>query len=66
MYDIVAIYAPDGDNHNYFTTTHGDITNNQSDYQILIGDFAITPDPLIDRIGYLTVKHPKGINVINS
>ena len=44
LFTILAIYAPDGDNANYFKTIDGKVKNTESDYQIFIGDFNVTLD----------------------
>ena len=65
-YNIVAIYAPDGNNATYWTTLHKKLINGPRTKQILIGDFNVTLDPYLDRTNYFTDNHVKGREVINS
>ena len=66
VYNVVAIYTPDGErNAPYWTTLHGLLTRKHSK-QILIGDFNTTLDPILDRCNYSTDNHCKGRQVINS
>ena len=44
VYNIVAIYAPDGNNATYWTTLHN-LMDRPKLKQILIGDFNVTLDP---------------------
>ena len=66
VYYIVALYAPDGDNDNYFNNKHGKVKQTNSDFQILIGDFNVMLDQSLDRFKYKTDNHVKGREVINS
>ena len=66
-YNIVALYAPDGqEGANYWTSLHEKIgTGNPN--QILIGDFNVTLDPYLDKTEYRTDHtHAKSRSIINS
>ena len=66
VYNIVAIYAPDGDiNVQYWATLYGQLARKPTK-QILIGEFNTTLDPVLDRSNYSTDNHCKGRKVINS
>ena len=65
LYNIVAIYAPDGSNATYWTELH-DKMDKKKFKQILIGDFNVTLDPYLDRTNYKMDNHTKGREVINS
>ena len=54
VYNIVALYAPDGDNAYYLNTIHGKARQTDCDFQILIGDFNVSIDPWVDRFYLLT------------
>ena len=66
VYNVVEIYAPDGErNIPYWTTLQGLLTRKHSK-QIIIVDLNITLDPILDRCNYSTDNHCKGRQVINS
>jgi len=65
LYNIVAIYAPNGNNATYWTTLHRLIYKPKLK-QILIGDFIVTLDPYLDLNNYKIDNHIKGREVINS
>ena len=48
VYNIVAIYAPDGNNTTYWTKLYTKM-DRPKPKQILIGDFNVTLDPYLDR-----------------
>ena len=56
VYNIVAIYAPDGNKYNYiyWTSLDGKLAGKPRNKQILIGDYNTTLDPVLDRSNYLT------------
>ena len=68
IYNIIAIYAPDGNNAPYFKKIHEQIQIQKNHYQILIGDFNLTLNPELDRINYKYEKdnHAQGRAEINS
>jgi exonuclease III len=66
IYNIVAIYAPDGNNATYWTTLHRKLNEKPNNYQILIGDYNVTLDPILDRYKYQTEYHIRGCQVIQS
>jgi exonuclease III len=66
VYNIVAIYAPDGNNSTDWTALHNKLVKKPRTRQILIGDYNTTLDPILDRYNYLTDNHIQGREVINS
>ena len=67
VYNIVALYAPDGqEGANYWSSLHNKIyTTNPN--QLLIGDFNVTLDPYLDKTEYITdSSHVKSRKIINS
>ena len=67
VYNIIALYAPDGQQGaNYWSSLHEKIyTSNPN--QILIGDFNVTLDPYLDKTEYSTDQsHVKSRKIINS
>ena len=65
VYNIVAIYAPDGNNATYWTTLHNRLIEGPNPKQILI-DYNVTLDLYLDMTNYKTDNHIKGREVINS
>ena len=67
IYNIVAIYAPDGqEGADYWASLHDKIGTGNT-HQILIGDFNVTLDPYLDKTDYKTDhSHMKGRAIINS
>ena len=63
---MVLVYAPDGNKATYWTTLHNRLAKKPKPKQILIGDFNVTLDPVLDRSNYITDNHTKGREVINS
>ena len=68
IYNIVAIYAPSGNNSDYFKTVHNKTTISDNKYQILIGDLNLTLNPELDRVNYKHEydSHTQGRAVINN
>ena len=68
IYNIVAIYAPNSvqNNLNFFKSLPGKLKKDEDDFQILIGDYNTTLDPLLDKVNYKGDDHAKSREVINS
>ena len=67
VYNIVAIYAPDGnEGAKYWSALHNKVyTTNPN--QLLIGDFNVTLDPYLDKTEYLSDNsHVQSRKIINS
>ena len=67
IYNIVALYAPDGqEGANYWASLHEQIGTGNSN-QMLIGAFNVTLDPYLDKTEYRTDhSHTKSRSIINS
>ena len=65
VYNVVAIYAPDGYEATYWTRLYTKM-DRPKPKQILIGDFNVTLDPYLDRCNYRSDNHAKSRDVINS
>jgi hypothetical protein len=66
IYNIVAIYAPDGNNATYWTTLHRKLNEKPNNYQILIGYYKDTLDPILDASNYQIDSHLRKHQVIQS
>ena len=68
VYNIVAIYAPNSVQNNLelFMFLTGKFKKEEDDFQILIGDYNTTLDPLLDKVNYKNDDHTKTREVINS
>ena len=66
VYNIVAVYAPDGYTATYWTQLHKKLTGRSRQKQLIIGDFNTTLDPILDRQNYDYDNHIQSRKVINS
>ena len=68
VYNIVAIYAPNKvqENFQFFKSLPGKLKKEEDDFQILIGEYNTTLDPLLDKVNYKNDDQAKTRGVINS
>ena len=52
IFNLLTIYAPNNDSPEFFTEIHNIVQNNDSDYNIICGDYNLILDPVIDSNNY--------------
>ena len=67
VYNVIAVYAPNKiqDNLHFFKSLPGKLKK-EEDFQIIIGDYNTTLDPILDKVNYKNDDHAKTRDVINS
>ena len=64
IFNLVNIYAPNNDSPEFFTEIQNVVQNNESDYNIICGDYNLILDPVIDCNNYKHVNNPNARSTV--
>ena len=56
---LINIYGPNSDTPSFFDHVQDILQQNSADYSIVLGDFNIVLDPVLDTFNYLQINNPK-------
>ena len=62
--NIMTIYAPNNDSPEFFTEVQKIIQENETDYNIICGDYNLVLDPIIDSYNYKHINNPNARSAV--
>ena len=66
IFNLVTIYAPNNDSPEFFTEIQNVVQKNESDYNIICGDYNLILDQALDSNNYKHVNNPKARSTVLS